>query len=323
MTRARMAVMADDRKLAAAFLEMLAAERGAAKNTLESYARDLADYAAFLRARGRDALTAGTADVRGYMADLEAQGFKETSAARRLSAIRQLHRFLYAENHRSDDPTTVIAGPRRGRPLPKVLSMAEVDRLLSAVAEGIEDGSRPFVDRCNAARMAALLELLYATGLRVSELVALSANAIRPNTRMLVIKGKGGKERLVPLTDAAKAAVARWRELLAKTTDSKPSPWLFPSDSAAGYLPRQVFARDLKAVAGYAGIGADRVSPHVLRHAFASHLLQNGADLRIVQQLLGHADIATTQIYTHVLDERAKAMVRDLHPLTDEPEEKR
>ena len=163
MTRARMAVMADDRKLAAAFLEMLAAERGAAKNTLESYARDLADYAAFLRARGRDALTAGTADVRGYMADLEARGFKATSAARRLSAIRQLHRFLYAENHRSDDPTTVIAGPRRGRPLPKVLSMAEVDRLLSAAAEGIEDGSRPVIDRCNAARMAALLELLYAT----------------------------------------------------------------------------------------------------------------------------------------------------------------
>ena len=319
------ASMAADRRLAAAFLEMLAAERGAAKNTLESYARDLADYATFLRSRGKDALVANTADVRNYMADLEARSFKATSAARRLSALRQFHRFLYGESHRNDDPTTVMTGPRRGRPLPKVLSVAEVDRLLSAAAEGIEDGSRPFVDRYNAARMAALLELLYATGLRVSELVALPANAIRPNTQMLVIKGKGGKERLVPLTDAAKAAVARWRELLAKTTDSKPSkgtpsPWLFPSDSASGYLPRQVFARDLKTVAGCAGIGADRVSPHVLRHAFASHLLQNGADLRIVQQLLGHADIATTHIYTHVLDERAKAMVRDLHPLTDEPE---
>ncbi len=316
------AAMAADNRLAAAFLEMLAAERGAAKNTLESYALDLADYAAFLRSKGRDALLANTTDIRSYMADLEARSFKATSAARRLSAVRQFHRFLYSENHRGDDPTTVITGPRRGRPLPKVLSVAEVDRLLSAVTEGLEDSKRPFIERFGAARMTALLELLYATGLRVSELVALPASAIRPNTQMLVIKGKGGKERLVPLTEAAKAAVARWREMLAGTTEGKPSPWLFPSDSATGYLPRQVFARDLKTVAGYAGIGADRVSPHVLRHAFASHLLQNGADLRIVQQLLGHADIATTQIYTHVLDERAKAMVRDLHPLTDDIDRK-
>jgi integrase/recombinase XerD len=306
----------------AAFLEMLAAERGAAKNTLESYARDLSDYADFLASGERNALTANTNDVRDYMSDLEARAFKATSQARRLSAVRQFHRFLYGESYRSDDPTTVITGPRRGRPLPKILSVSEVDRLLSTVGEGLNDAKRPFIERYAAARMAALLELLYATGLRVSELIALPANAIRSSTQMLVIKGKGGKERLVPLTDAAKAAVARWGEMLASTTEGKPSPWLFPSNSTTGYLPRQVFARDLKTVAGLAGIAADRVSPHVLRHAFASHLLQNGADLRIVQQLLGHSDIATTQIYTHVLDERAKAMVRDLHPLADTTSDK-
>jgi integrase/recombinase XerD len=166
--------------------------------------------------------------------------------------------------------------------------------------------------------MTALLELLYATGLRVSELVSLPATAIKPGTLMLAVRGKGGKERLAPLTDAAKDAVSQWREMLSEARPELKSPWLFPADSASGFLPRQVFARDLKTIAGLAGIGAERVSPHVLRHAFASHLLQNGADLRVVQQLLGHADIATTQIYTHVLDERAKAMVRDLHPLADD-----
>jgi integrase/recombinase XerD len=310
--------MAPDGRLVSAFLEMIAAERGAAKNTLEAYSRDLADYRDFLGGRGRNLTDAVTDDVRAYLADLADRGFQASSAARRLSALRQLHKFLYSEGFRGDDPTTVISGPKQGRGLPKVLSIADVDRLLSTAAEGMAAGKRPFRDRLASARMSALLELLYATGLRVSELMALPANAIRANTLMLVIKGKGGKERLVPLTDAAKTAVARWREILATIEGEKPSPWLFPADSATGFLPRQVFARDLKMVAGLAGVGADRVSPHVLRHAFASHLLQNGADLRIVQQLLGHADVATTQIYTHVLDERAKAMVRDLHPLTDE-----
>jgi integrase/recombinase XerD len=310
--------MAPDGRMVSAFLEMIAAERGAARNTLEAYSRDLVDYRAFLVARGRALTDAVTDDVRAYLADLADRGFQASSAARRLSALRQLHRFLYAEGYRGDDPTTVISGPKQGRGLPKVLSIANVDRLLSAAAEGIGDETRPFRDRLASARMSALLELLYATGLRVSELMALPANAIRANTLMLTIKGKGGKERLVPLTDAAKTAVAHWREILATIEGERPSPWLFPADSATGFLPRQVFARDLKTVAGHAGVGADRVSPHVLRHAFASHLLQNGADLRIVQQLLGHADVATTQIYTHVLDERAKAMVRDLHPLTDE-----
>jgi integrase/recombinase XerD len=309
---------AADRRLVAGFLEMIAAERGAARNTLDAYGRDLADYGGFLAARGTGLVTAATADIRAYLADLDARGFQAASAARRLSAVRQLNRFLYAEGHRADDPTAVVQGPKRGRPLPKVLSIAEVDRLLAAAGEGADDEGRPFAERFAAARTAALLELLYATGLRASELVSLPAQAVRPNSLMLAVKGKGGKERLVPLTEAAKVAVARWRSLLAGVTPGKASPWLFPAEAASGHLARQVMARDLKSVAARAGIGAERVSPHVLRHAFASHLLQNGADLRIVQQLLGHADVATTQIYTHVLDERAKAMVRDLHPLADE-----
>jgi integrase/recombinase XerD len=307
-----------DQRLVGSYLEMIAAERGAAKNTLDAYARDLADYTDFLHIRQRGLLNASTVDVRDYLAELDGRGFQATSAARHLSALKQLHKFLYGEGHRTDDPTTVISGPKRGRPLPKVLSIAEVDSLLAAGGEGSTDTTRPFKERMAAVRMTALLELLYATGLRVSELVSLPANAVRPNMLMLAIKGKGGKERLVPLTEAAKSAVTAWREMLAGIAGNKQSPWLFPAESETGYLSRQVFARDLKTIAGYAGIGSDRVSPHVLRHAFASHLLQNGADLRIVQQLLGHADIATTQIYTHVLDERAKAMVRDLHPLTDE-----
>jgi integrase/recombinase XerD len=317
--------MVADQRLIASFLDMIAAERGAAGNTVDAYARDLADYGDFLSGRG-GLLKAGPDDVRSYLEDLDARGLKASSAARRLSAVRQLHRFLYAENQRGDDPTVAITGPKRGRPLPKVLSIAEVDRLLSAASEGaeaIDDEGRGFANRLAATRMAALLELLYATGMRVSELVALPAGAIRPNTLMLTVRGKGGKERLVPLTEAAKAAVARWRELLKSVSEAgdkppPPSPWLFPAEGASGHLSRQVFARDLKSVAARAGIAPERVSPHVLRHAFASHLLQNGADLRIVQQLLGHADVATTQIYTHVLDERAKAMVRDLHPLADD-----
>ena len=318
--------VATDQRLIASFLDMIAAERGAAANTLDAYQRDLADYAAFLAGAGKGVLMAGGEDVRSYLEALDARGLKSSSAARRLSAVRQLHRFLYAETHRTDDPTAAITGPKRGRALPKVLSIKEVDQLLAAAAEGAqtsENGAGAFANRFAAARMAALLELLYATGMRVSELVALPAAAIRANTLMLSIRGKGGKERLVPLTDAAKTAVARWRDMLKGVTTegepaAQPSPWLFPAEGASGHLSRQVFARDLKMVAARAGIAPERVSPHVLRHAFASHLLQNGADLRVVQQLLGHADVATTQIYTHVLDERAKAMVRDLHPLADE-----
>ncbi len=311
-------------RFAEAFLDMIAAERGASRNTLDAYRADLADYHGFLAACGTGALEAETDVVRGYLRDLEARGFQPSSSARRLSSIRQFHKFLYLEGRRGDDPTVVLEGPRQGRRLPKVLSVADVDGLLTVAAEGVDDPERPWGERLRAARMACLLEVLYATGLRVSELVALPRSAARTKEPLLVIKGKGGRERLVPLTGPAKAAIARYRALLENppgaakgSASAGAGPWLFPADSESGHLTRQAFARDLKVVAGAAGIPDSLISPHVLRHAFASHLLQNGADLRVVQELLGHADVSTTQIYTHVLDERMKAMVRDLHPLSD------
>jgi integrase/recombinase XerD len=299
------------------FLDTLAAERGAAKNTLEAYGRDLKDYLVFLKRRRSEPLAATGEHIRGYLADLKARDLKPTSAARRLSAVRQFHKFLYAEGHRGDDPSAATEGPKLGRPLPKVLSVAEVDRLLAAAQEGIEDEKRTLGARMRRARLYCLLELLYATGLRASELIALPLSAARTRERFLVVVGKGRKERLVPLNDKARAAAKSYVALLGQVGGAE-GPWLFPADSTSGHITRQAFARDLKEVSAAAGIAKDRVSPHVLRHAFASHLLHNGADLRIVQELLGHSDIATTQIYTHVLDERLKAMVRDLHPLAEE-----
>lgn len=293
------------------YLDMLAAERGAGANTLAAYRRDLDDYLAYL-ARSKialDEVEAGT--LRAFLADLETRGLKASSAARRLSCVRGFHKFLYAEGFAEADPSVAVSGPRRGRVLPKILSVAEVDRLL-AVAQAAVGVEQPPGPARRARRMMCLLELLYATGLRVSELVALPRAAGATRERYLFIKGKGGRERLVPLTEAARTAMAAHL-----TAVPEESAWLFPADSDSGHLTRQAFARDLKAVALEAGLRPDQVSPHVLRHAFASHLLQNGADLRIVQELLGHADISTTQIYTHVLDERLKAMVRDLHPLMD------
>jgi integrase/recombinase XerD len=306
-----------DAALIALFLDMLAAERGAAAHTLSAYRRDLDDYTASLQDAGTGIAAASTADVRAYLAELDARGLKATTAARRLSAIRQLHRFLYAEGLRGDDPAAVISGPKRGRSLPKVLSIAEVDLLMQTARQGAVDSAAPVSQRLRAARLTCLLEVVYATGLRVSELVSLPLTASRRDARMLYVRGKGGKERLVPLNDAAKQAMADYLALRAEAS-AKPSKWLFPSFGASGYLTRQHFARDLKQLAGLAGLAPARVSPHVLRHAFASHLLHNGADLRVVQTLLGHADISTTQIYTHVLEERLKSLVRDLHPLTDE-----
>ncbi len=305
-------------RLTGLFLDMLAAERGAGRNTLEAYTRDLDDLAEHLAAGRTTVAVATTADLRTYLAALARRGFKASSVARRLSAIRQLYRFLYAEGHRRDDPAAVIEGPKRGRALPKVLSVAEVDRLLATAHAAAGDAARPPPERLRALRLACLLEVLYATGLRVSELIALPAAAARRDQRMLVVRGKGDKERLVPLNDAAKRAMRAYLDALAKP-QVEPSKWLFPSFGESGHLTRQHVARELKGLAAAAGIGAARVSPHVLRHAFASHLLQNGADLRVVQTLLGHADISTTQIYTHVLDERLKSLVRDLHPLTDGP----
>ena len=305
--------------LVAGFLEALASERGAGANTIEAYRRDLSDYEAHLREQGTDALKAGQSHVRAYLAARSARSLSASSLARRLSAIRQFHKHLYAEGRRRDDPTLAIEGPRRARPLPKTLTIEEVERLIATAREGLDAAERPLRERVAAARMACVIELIYASGLRVSEVLSLPKAAARTKEPLLTVRGKGGKERLAPLSGPALAAMAVYRALLDQAAPGAAAArWLFPADSASGHMTRQAFARDLKVVASAAGISAARVSPHVLRHAFASHLLQNGADLRVVQELLGHADISTTQIYTHVLDERAKAMVRDLHPLNDD-----
>jgi integrase/recombinase XerD len=308
------------------FLEMLAAERGAAANTRAAYARDLKDFAGFLARRGRAAHQAGVADLRAYLGRLTDAGLTARTAARRLSTLRQFHRFLYGEGLRGDDPTAGLDSPRQGRALPKVLSEAEVEDLLAAAR------ARPGAE---GVRLTALLELLYATGLRVSELVELPAAAAARDPRVLIVKGKGGKERMVPLSEPARDALAAHRMAdLAKSGAKsgrgaisqaqapralRSRKWLFPSRGAAGHLTRQRVAQLLKELAVAAGIDPAKVSPHVLRHAFASHLLDHGADLRSVQKMLGHADISTTQIYTHVLDARLKALVRDHHPLSAAP----
>ena len=307
-----------DRALIELFLDMVAAERGGARNTLAAYSRDLADFSTALSAGARSIADATTGDVRLYLATLARRGFAPSSAARRLSAIRQLFRFLYAEGHRSEDPSAVIEGPQRVRALPQVLGVAEVERLLvTARNEMNREGGAPLA-RVRAARQTCLIEVLYATGLRVSELVTLPVSAAGQNAQMLIVRGKGGKERLVPLNEPAKAAMRDYLALLAETGRGQKTKWLFPSSGRSGHITRQHFARELKALAATAGLSARKMSPHALRHAFASHLLHNGADLRVVQTLLGHADISTTQIYTHVLDERLKSLVRDLHPLGEE-----
>jgi integrase/recombinase XerD len=301
--------------LIALFLDMLAAERGAGRNTLDAYGRDLADLAAHLKQNGRGVADASTEDLRGYLTTLSDSGFKSSSVARRISSIRQLFRFLYAERHRTDDPAAVLEGPKRSRPLPKVLSIADVDTLLNAARAAMDDEKASPSQRLRAARLLCLLEVVYATGLRVSELVALPASAAKREQAMLVVRGKGGKERLVPFNDAAKRAMADYLKM--REDNERDSKWLFPSFGESGHITRQHFARELKALAASCGIDGEKISPHVLRHAFASHLLHNGADLRVVQTLLGHSDISTTQIYTHVLEERLKSLVRDLHPLAD------
>ncbi len=305
--------------LVADFLDALAAERGASANTIEAYRRDLRDYEAYLGGQRTGARQASASHVRTYLAACSAEGLKAASLARRLSAIRQFHKHLYAEGLRRDDPTLAIEGPRRARPLPKIVTVAEVDRLIATAREGLDAPDRPLRERLAAARTACLIELIYASGLRVSEALSLPKSAARAKEPFLTVRGKGGKERLAPLSDPARAAITLYRALLNEAAPSGATGrWLYPAASGSGHMTRQAFARDLKTAAAAAGISAARLSPHVLRHAFASHLLQNGADLRVVQDLLGHADISTTQIYTHVLDERAKAMVRDLHPMNDE-----
>jgi integrase/recombinase XerD len=314
-----------DATLTSLFLDMLAAEQGAGDNTLDAYRRDLEDFSEFLACTGQGFADVETQALRDYLADLDQRGFKSSSVARRLSAMRHLFRFLLNERIRSDDPAAILSGPKRGRGLPKVLSISDVDRLLVRAKELTEVPEASAAQRLRALRLYCLLEVLYATGLRVSELVALPLSASRRDARMIVVRGEGDKERLVPLNEPSRQAMADFlaamqppgQESQAKKKNPPRSKWLFPSFGESGHLTRQHFARDLKELAASTGLAPRLVSPHVLRHAFASHLLHNGADLRIVQTLLGHTDISTTQIYTHVVEERLKSLVRDLHPLAE------
>lgn len=310
-----------DARLIELFLDMLAAEQGAGDNTLDAYRRDLTDLSDFLGRSRQGFIGVGTDSLRDYLADLDTRGFKSSSVARRLSALRHLFRFMLSERIRGDDPAAILSGPKRGRGLPKVLSIADVDRMLTRAKQLTQADASP-QHRLRAMRLHCLLEVLYATGLRVSELVALPLSAARRDARMIVVRGKGNKERLVPLNEASRQAMADYLAAMEalkreKKNNAAGSKWLFPSFGESGHLTRQHFARDLKELAAASGLAPRLVSPHVLRHAFASHLLHNGADLRIVQTLLGHTDISTTQIYTHVVEERLKSLVRDLHPLAE------
>lgn len=298
------------------FLEMLSAERGAAENTIGAYRRDLQDFSGFLESRGRPLTGAQSDDISAYATAASQAGLAPTSRARRLSAVRQLYKFLLAEGLVDADPTLGHAGPKKERALPKTLNVAQVDRLIAAAAKRAKTAKGP--DQMRALRLHCLLEMLYATGMRVSELVSLPRVVLDGDARVLTITGKGGRERLVPLNASARTALDRYLDQLRKNDDhatSTANKWLFPSNSAQGHLTRQRLGQDLKALAEEAGLNPDDVSPHVLRHAFASHLLDRGADLRSVQQLLGHADITTTEIYTHVLEERLKKLVHEHHPL--------
>jgi integrase/recombinase XerD len=300
--------MSSDAAWTDAFLEMMAVERAAAANTLKAYEKDLADARGFLAARKSSLSEADAGTIEAYFADMGARGLSPATAARRRAAVRQFYRFALGEGWRKDDPSRRVAAPKRGRPLPKTLSREEMDRLIAAAAA--EDGAQGL-------RMAALVELAYASGLRVSELVGLPYAALARDPAYLIVKGKGGKERLAPLNDAARTAVKAYLEVRKAFLPKgvKDSPWLFPSRGASGRLTARRFAQRLEAAAVAAGVDPEKVSPHVLRHAFATHLLEGGADLRVVQTLLGHADIATTQIYTHVTGERLRAVVESKHPL--------
>ncbi len=298
-----------------AFLDAQAAEQGASRNTLLGYGHDLQDFAGWL---GRRKLTFETVDrdrIEAYLVTCEAEGLSRATRARRLSSIRQLFRFAYEDGRRSDNPAIQISGPGRAKSLPKVLSIAEIEALLSATRDSGRNGAERLRNIC-------LMELLYATGMRVSELVGLPVSAARGDPRMLLVKGKGGKERLVPLSAPAREALAIWLAVRDKAEEearrelgTPPGKHLFPARGRAGHMTRQAFHALLKDIAAAAGISPARVTPHVLRHAFATHLLAGGADLRAIQTMLGHADIATTEIYTHVLDERLKELVLEHHPL--------
>ncbi len=296
------------------FLEMLSVERGAAGNTLDAYRRDLEHYLFFVSTTGKDVLRTDGKDISEYLNRLDQSGMAAATAARRLSALRQFHKFLYTEGLRDDDPCTLIGAPRRERTLPHTLSEPEVADLLDATARDLNP---------KGLRLRCLMEILYATGLRVTELVGLPLSAVIGDPRFLMVAGKGGRERIVPLGDAARAALRDYLsvrpDFLEKINDAgsnAAAKYLFPSRGKSGHLTRHRFAQLLKELALVAQIPPQKLSPHTLRHAFASHLLAHGADLRSVQQMLGHADISTTQIYTHVLEERLKKLVVEHHPLS-------
>jgi integrase/recombinase XerD len=297
---------------AEAFLEMMAVERAASTNTLTAYAKDLEDAGGFLAARGRDLASAAPEDVEAYVRALADRGLAAATAARRRSALRQFYRFVLGEGWRADDPSRRLEAPKKGRPLPKVLTREEMDRLIAAAAA--KDGAQGL-------RLGCMVELAYASGLRISELTALTLIAVARDPAYLIVKGKGGKERLAPLNATARTAVKAYLEVrpsfLPKGDPKGPgaNPWLFPSRGKTGRLTPRRFAQLLDEAAADAGVDPARVSPHVLRHAFATHLLEGGADLRVVQKLLGHADIATTQIYTHVASDRLREVVATKHPL--------
>jgi integrase/recombinase XerD len=291
-----------------AFLEMMAVERAAARNTLTAYARDLSDAAAFLAGRGRDLADASAEDIEAYFSALGDRGLSPATAARRRASARQFYRFVLGEGWRADDPSRRVEAPKKGRSLPKVLSRDEMDRLIAAAAA--RDGAQGL-------RLACMVELAYASGLRISELTGLTLAVLARDPAYLIVKGKGGKERLAPLNATARTAVKAYLEVRPQflPKGDKANPWLFPSRGQGGRLTPRRFAQLLDEAAAGAGIDPARVSPHVLRHAFATHLLEGGADLRVVQTLLGHADIGTTQIYTHVAGERLREVMQSKHPL--------
>ena len=297
-----------------AFINMMSAERGASHHTLDNYRRDLEDVRYTIKSARLE--EAPDIEIGAYLTKMATRGFAPSSQARRLSSLRQIFKFLYAEGVRDDDPTSMLESPRKRAALPKILSEDEVAKILDLAgweARNVRiEGNKKHL---NALRLHAFVELLYASGMRVSELTELPVSVLRRNEPWFAVKGKGGRERLIPVSEKAQAALDVYHRALSTYCDTRYNTWLFPDGSCSGAVARQVMARELKSLAARAGIDPNRVSPHVLRHAFASHLLQNGADLRVVQQLLGHADIATTQIYTHVLDERLQSLVEACHPL--------
>ena len=294
---------------AEAFLEMMAVERAAAKNTITAYGKDLADAADYLAGRGRDLGDAAAEDVEAYFGALGARGLSPATASRRRAAVRQFYRFVLGEGWRADDPSRRVEDPKRGRPLPKVLSRHEVDAIIAAASA--KDGAQGL-------RIGCVVELIYASGLRISELTALPLAALARDPAYLMVTGKGGKDRLAPLNDAARKAVKAYLEVrgVFLPKGDQANPWLFPSRGKTGRITPRRFAQLLDEAAADAGVDPARVSPHVLRHAFATHLLEGGADLRVVQKLLGHADITTTQIYTHVAGDRLAQVVASKHPLS-------